>query len=379
MKLLLISPENRRRKKLIHWLRRHNVIIVGATTLNGIQILEAIARSTPHLVVFIEERIDADTEAVLAFVAANFRSVALVRLPFVSGDREVPHHWIDLLRKQLRRPLAPWVPMPYGAEMRLVFHDSDFNHFSRGDKIRAGSVGIERQCAGLFCLLDGAKRNHVRAKSYLAAIEASLAGLEPELTYRMVHRSYKALIWSRSLVTKFVAAIAHYVPGVQVDYLPFPAPVHSSLDYVHYEQPLEDRYALDALCRMDIHQSVAELLISSSQWIFTGQNGVVLVAEQCQLYGLARFMHQVAQAHIATVDRWLELPGAGAEEGLTREAHRQQGIVRDFWAWGSIFESPGMLSHLLRAYHDGPWKPGFDYPIIPTYADFVNTFKGIVE
>ena len=374
MKVLLLAPHNRRRKKLIHWLRRHKAIVVAAKTLKGILILEEIARCTPHLIAFAEEWVDADTEAVLIFIAQEFRSVALVRLPFVSGDREVPYHWTDLLRKRLRAPLAPWVPMPYGDEVRLVFHDPEFQHFSKGDKIVAGSLGIERQCAGLFCLLDGGKRNHVRAKAYLAAVEACLVGLEPELIYRMVHRSYKGLSWSRDLVTRFVAVIAHYIPGVEIDYLPFPAPIHSSIDYVHYEQPLEDRYALDALCRMQIHQSVEELLRSSSQWIFTGQSGVTLLAEQCQLYGLAAFLHQVAQAHIATVDRWLKQSGTGVEEDLTREARRQQGIVRDFWDWGLIFESPGMLPHLLRAYHDGSWKPDFQYPVILTYADFVDSF-----
>ena len=374
MKILLIAPDTRRRVTLIRWLRKQGAVIVGAKALTGIHILEEIARSTPHLVAFAEEKVDADTEAVLAFIAERFRSLALVRLPFVPGQKEVPHHWTDLLRKQLRVPVAPWVPVSYGDEVRLVFHDPQFNHFSKGDKIRAGSVDMERQCAGLFCLLDGAKRNHDRAKAYLAAVEASLPGLKAELAYRMAHRSYKGLSWSRELVSKFVAVIVHYIPGVQVEYLPSPAPV-PSIDYVHYDQPLEARYALDALCRMQIHQAVEELLISSAQWIFTGQSGITLLAEQCQLFGLAGFMHQVAQAHIAIMDRWLNPPAAGNEEDLSREVHRQLGIVRDFWDWGSIFESEGMLSHLIRAYHDGNWRPMYAYPAIATYAEFVNNLS----
>ena len=375
MKILLIASPNRRRTKLMRWLRRRHAIIVGTGTLQGIHILEEIARCTPHLVAFAEERVDADTEAVLAFVAAKFQSLALVRLPFVPGDREVPYYWTDLLMKQLRVPVAPWVPVPYGDEVRLVFHDPQFHYFSQGDKIRAGSYGIERQCAGLFRLLDGAKLNHLRAKAYLTAIEASLPGLESELAYRNVHRSYKGLSWSRELVTKFVAVVVHYIPGVEVDYLPPPAPIHPSVDYVHYDQPMEARYALDALCQMQIHHAVAELLISSSQWIFTGQKGITLLAEQCQLFGLAGFMHQIAKAHIAVMNRWLIPANATAEEDLSREEHRQMGVVRDFWAWGCIFETPDMLPHLLRAYHDGSWKPEFVYPYFPSYAEFVEKFS----
>jgi hypothetical protein len=195
----------------------------------------------------------------------------------------------------------------------------------------------------------------------------------------MVHRSYKGLSWSRDLVTRFVGVLVHYIPGVQLEYLPFPAPVHPSLDYVHYEQPFEDRYALDVLCRMQIHRSVEELLISCSQWIFTGQTGVTLLAEQCQLYGLAGFMHQVAQAHIAVMDRWLRPQGTGDAEGVPREVRRQLQTLRDFWDWGGLWESKGMLPHLLRAYHDGSWKPDSHFPVIPTYADFVDTFNGGVE
>ncbi len=375
MKILLIAPQNRRRTKLTRWLHRHDAIIVGMGVFRGIHILEEIARTSPHLVVFANDQVDSDTEAVLTFVSEKFRSVNLIRLPMMPGDREVPVVWTDFLLKTLKAPLPAYLPIPYAAESRLVFHDPAFDNFSWADKLTRGSLPIDHQIAKLFLLLDGGLRNHQLAQSYLALVEASMPGLDAELSYRWAHGSYKCLSWARDMVAKFASVLSHYVPGVEAENLPPPCPIHKSVDYVHYYQSNEGHYSLSVLSQLSINRAISELLIASSQWIFTGQGGVNLAAEQAQLFGLAKFMHQIAKAHVAVMDRWLKPDQVRAGEELSREAHRQEGIVRDFWDWGTDFEDRKTLAGLLDAYHQQTWRPNFNFPPFPSYSEFIDKYS----
>jgi hypothetical protein len=347
---------------------------VGTGRHKGIQILEQIAKLSPHFIIFSEEEVNSDTEAVLTFIEEKFETVSLIRLPPVPGSSDVPSIWGDLLLQKIKNPKPLYLPHAYANESRLVFHDPAFDNFSSHQKITSGSSPVDYQCAKLFRLLDGGKANHAHAKAYLTAIEESEPGLETEICYRMVHRSYKALSWTRDLAAKYISAAVHYVPSIERQFLPPPNPVHKSIDYVSYYQSDEGHYALSSLCQMRINPSVAELLVSSAQWVFSGQAGVTLLAEQAQLFGLAALLRQVVKSHVTLMEHWLD-PSRGIDEEVSRETHRHEGVFRDFWDLGSIFERRDTLAKLLQAYHSKSWKPDFAFPPLPTYSEFRDKYS----
>ena len=371
MKVLLIAPENRQRAKVIRWLQRNRALVVSVGVFPGIQLLQEIARTSPHLVVITVDQIDADTAFVLRFIEEQFQSLTLIRLPFDPSSRDMSFHWQDLLRAALKAKTVRHVPQPYAGEERLVFHDPEFNDFARTDKLSAGSPSLQRQTARLRQLLETGKVHHVQAKTYLEAIQASLAGLEQEIAYRVTHNSYKGLIWSRGLAAKYVAVLAHYVPGVEVRYLPPPGPVHSSIDYVSFYLGTDARYAIDAVTHLEVHPTVTELLIGLPDAIFLGQQGRSFLLEQTQVLGLAVLLGHIATAHVSLMDRWLDPEWKYGEPERSRKARREMKLFRDFWDLESLFLSEVTLPKLIEDFHRGKLQTDFSYPPAPTFAQFL--------
>ena len=371
MKILLLAPASRRRLKLIRWFRYYDALVVGVGLFPGIHLLEEIARTSPHVVVIALDSIDPDTAFTLRFVEEQFPSLRVVRLLGESGHK-IPAAWQDLLRTAFSSSPPLPAPQPYASSERLVFHDPRFNDFVRFDKLSAGSPSLTRQTTRLRQLLETGRRHHALAKNYLAAIQASLPGLEPEICYRMVHKSYKGLSWARELIAKYVSVLAHYVPGVEVRYLPLPAPLHPSIDYVPFELGADGQYAVGAVIGLEINPAVTELLAVLSHAAFTGQEPVTLLSAQTHLMGMTALMEQIAIAHVSLMDRWLDPHWTDGEQEHTRKAHRERDIFRDFWDLESLFATRATLPQLIEAFHGQKLRQEFSYPPAPPFAVFLK-------
>lgn len=370
MKILIITHSPSITRQLVGHVSTLNHIVVGSCEPIGASILEEIARTHPHFILFAAvSESNRDLSAVLQFLN-GLADVRLVKLQLDSNAEYLEPGWEDALREFLSEPIPLFASHSEAEGTKLVFHDAAFNNLLLPDKLKSNVSGrrANRQLAAeerrFRRLLAGAKAHHQHAEDYLRAVRQSLREVEWELSYRQTRGSYKALCWSRDLVGICSAVLVHYIPGIERAYLPRPTGcVHPQIGFVHYSIPLEGEYAIMALTSMKPNGAFIEMLLAATQIYFTGQSEGILLQQSNTWFGLARVMYYIAEAHVVLMTRWLHQDEEALVEEQTTIVHRQTGLLRDFWDMNLLFAEEGLWKDVLRHYWKDPSHHDFMFPV----------------
>ena len=197
-------------------------------------------------------------------------------------------------------------------------------------------------------------------------------GLDQELGYRFAHSSYKGLSWSRDLAAKWLALLAHFVPDVELEYLPAPCTSGPAVDYVHQYMPLDGLYAAMLVLFFEPMPAVRKGIDSLSIVGFTGQDDITLMALSLQCYWFAKFVQEVATAQMALMNIWLE-PAKADSNGPSRLTERNLDIFRDFHDMNYIVHWPDPLSAILKGYYAGTTR-AFKPWTLPSFKQFCELY-----
>ena len=292
--------------------------------------------------------------------------------------------WRAALQDRLAVPCRPYTPRRYADGTRRIFHDESLRAYSKGKLHRPhNDPGWEKECqrqeAAFLLQLHSGSRNHGAAQRYLACLMEQEPDLEQEICYRTCHTSYKGLCWARDLAARYCAVLAHYIFGVELDYLPSPHAASPSSDYVHQQPSLWSIYAVVVVAaghpRTTSSQEVSKLLHTC----FSGQTDEQLVQISTELFGLASLLRIVAVQQVRLMDWWLDPVQVRFADTLPRSTHRAAGIFREFWGMDYIIHSPAPLNSLLQGYHAGTTHL-VEYPIIaPSFREVSNVAKNHSE
>jgi hypothetical protein len=325
-----------------------HVVMALATTRENLFIL--VARHTPHFVVARAHDYTADVVELMQRYYPDIRAI--------TSDTE-NSHWQEDLKGILTSSLAAIQPRPYADDQRIVLHDSSLQKFSAKKKLKRPERegGWEKVCvkqeARFIRQLQGGQKNHQAAKLYLEHLQAQQPGLDGELYYRISHGSYKGLSWARDLAVRWLSLLAHYVPEVELQYLPLPTTPGPTVDYVHHLLSPEALYAVMVMLSAGMNPAIESNLRSLVVEGFEGQDDTALAGLSLSLFGLAKYLEGVARAQVSLMDGWLDPVHFADSLDTHRTYHRRAGTFRDFHDLAFIVSAPHPLIDILQGFHWG--------------------------
>jgi len=338
------------------------------------QLIQTIARTTPHRLVFHTPSRSATGHLILEQLSVLFPDLQVCSL---SGDLSLEQAvWQPALQEFLAQPVQPQAPRPYAEETRLVYHDTSLEAFWKGKLNRPErKEGWEATCsnqeARFVLQLQTAKKNHSAAKRYFECLTMQQVGLDQELAYRLAHGSYKALSWSRDLAVKWLALLAHYVPDAELEFLPLAGSPGPAIDFVHHDIGMEGMYAAALMLLSGIKPVLKNALNKLVTARFEGQDDDALLDLSLKLYGMAKMLEQVGRAQIELMDAWLDpaIVDRSEDQTVPRGESRNAGIFRDFHDLTFIVLSPEPLASILRGFHTGATYVE-ERRYLPSFAEF---------
>jgi hypothetical protein len=377
-KVVLFASDFESGRTVLQMIKETNDHIVE-TVAEGNQVIEEIARTTPHLFVAI---LPAEPE--LQAFARDGINELFPNLPvcLVDGDlAQEDNRWRQDLAEALADPIQPECPRPYAEGNRVVFHDESLRAFWKGKLSRPQQVeGWEKTCANqearFHLQLQTGRNNHHAAIIYFECLRAQQAELDREISYRLAHGSYKALSWSRDLAAKWLALLAHYVTDTEVQFLPLATTPGPAIDFVHHDMPVEGVYATSLILSSGVKASVAEAIKELVTTRFDQQDENTLLSTSLKLYGMAKFLEQVGTAQIELMQGWLNPTVVDrAEDREVPRGGRVAGIYRDFYDLTFIVASPEPLDSILKAFHAGTTDIE-DRQFLPSFKEFRRIWRG---
>ena len=373
MKVIIFAADFASTHQLMLEIKKTDHLVVE-TVDEPDQLVREIARTTPHLLVAHAPEESEAGLLILCQVRILFPDLAVCLL---TGDLSTEQdRWHPALQKLLVQPIQPPAPRPYAEEIRLVCHDTSLEAFRKGKLNRPErKEGWEEICsnqeARFVLQLQAARKNHSSAKHYFECLSMQQAGLDQELAYRLAHGSYKALSWSRDLAVRWLALLAHYVPDVELEYLPLAGTPGPAIDYVHHVISTEGMYAAVLLFLSGMKPAIKNTIKALILARFEGQDDDALLDLSLKLYGMSKFLEQVGRAQIELMDVWIAPAGVTRPEdrNVPRGESRNAGIYRDFYDLTSIVLSPEPLASILRGFHAGTTYVE-EYRHLPSFAEF---------
>jgi hypothetical protein len=372
-KVLLYSSDFESGRTVLQQIKETNEHFVESVEDSN-ELVEEIARTTPHLLIVILPAEPAWLLNVLAGIDDLFPDLPVC---LVAGDlSQEDNPWRQDLAESLSQPIKPEVPRPYAEDSRIVLHDESLRALWRGKLNRPQQVeGWEKTCAhqeARFVLqLQTARKNHDAAKNYFECLRTQQAGLNQEIAYRLPHGSYKALSWARELAAKWLALLAHYIPDAELQFLPRAGTPGPAVDYVHHDVPIDSVYAATLMLCSTVKASVGEAIKELVTTKFDRHDDNALFATSLKLYGMAKFLEQVGTAQIELMDAWLDpsIVNRAGDREVPRGEHRNAGIYRDFYDLPYIVVSPEPLDSILKGFHAGTTYVK-ERPFLPSFAEF---------
>lgn len=372
-KILLFTTYDKFDPLLMRKIESGNHLVMETVTDPDLLIHE-IARTTPHLLI-VHTSVKSDISNLVReriHVLFPELPICLLRGCLSKGDAL----WQDTLKISLNQPLNPQTPRAYADNQRVVCHDVSLHALWQGKLNRPKQTpGWEHICsqqeARFIVQLQTGRKNHGIAKHYFACLQQQQLGLDQELTYRLVHGSYKALCWSRDLAIKWLALLAHYVPDVELQFLQVAGTPGPAIDYVHHDTRIEGVYAATMLLQGKVKPTIENAVTELVTTRFDQQDDNSLLALSLKIYGLAKMLEQVAMAQIALMDAWLNpaIVDKTGEADVPRGEQRNAGIYRDFYDLTFIVNSPEPLASILRGFHAGTTRVEHGR-MFPTFAEF---------
>src|ERR1700678_3884212 len=145
------------------------------------QLIQTIARTTPHRLVFHTPSISATGHLILEQLSVLFPDLQVCSL---SGDLSLEQAvWQPALQEFLAQPVQPQAPRAYAEETRLVYHDTSLEAFWKGKLNRPErKEGWEATCsnqeARFLLQLQTGRKNHPAAKRYFECLTVQQVGLD---------------------------------------------------------------------------------------------------------------------------------------------------------------------------------------------------------
>jgi len=345
MKLILIHADQNARNHLKKMLDDLDHIVIAESD-HPRRLLGDIAKHQPHAII-AGELPSVFEDGTFPPLQDTVVLVPVVRLPNVATDESL----ISFLKEALEKV---WIehqsrpPRPYSTEdQRLVLMDDGYRKYAQDQKLGTDVSGDPDKDKEIFIRqVHCARRNHQAAQRYLRQLLKTERGLHVEVAYRNVHASYK-IYWSREHALRWASVLAHYVEGVQIEYLPSATSPSPQLDFLHYEAPPESVYVAAALVGHGFNSSLVPAFCSILNKKYTAQSTQELQGEAIYLAGWCALLREVAIAQVRVMTQILDLDSPWhSGQQLKRSIHRAEGIYGDFWQLPSLRQNPGKMRDL---------------------------------
>lgn len=373
MKFILIHANPTTRRNLTHALNELNHIVVAEPTQSGALIL-ALAKHQPHAVLVGHLPPNLSREAVVSIGEQVPRS-PVVWLPDDESRDSILLYLEDALKRIASLPAGKTIQPYSSGQQRLVLHDERYRPFAQEEKLgETAAFNCDRANEEdlFFRQICCARRNQASARQYLEQVLATDEGLRPEWAYRISHGpSYKVYGWLREHAMRFASVLAHFIEGVEVEYLPSAATPSTTLDFLHYQPPIESLYAASALIGHGFRPGLVPGFRSILAMKFTGQPEEQLVADAIVLAGWCAFLREVAVAHVAFFDAVLDVTSdwhVGREPA--RFLHYAEATCLDFWSFPWLRQNLEHMRELARLAITEDLTPVEPRHFIAPYRDF---------
>lgn len=378
MKTLIFHPDAAARQTIRHQIERLDHVVMHENA-SVQQILLHVSKHQPHVIIIAEFdpvlRIQIET----LFDQLALRS-PIIWLPLASSGFELE----ALIQVELTQ-LASTPPttrlVRYCDDFRQVIRDIAYVAYEDGGKQNLPpaseneSEELLREKDIFAQQVERATRNHAAARHYLRQVmvtDRGGGGLQREVVYRAVHSSHK-IFWERDHIYRWVGVLAHYLPGVELAYLPPPAPPSPKLDFLAHSSSAECRYTATALQLHGFKPSWMPALQLVLERKFIGQNEEALLEETLILSGWSALLREIAQAQVRVMTCALDPSLPWYTDGLPHRAlHRSSQTYCDFWNLRRLRENP----HLLRPVADAVVVGGMKLPttqsLLPHFRHFLQ-------
>lgn len=246
------------------------------------------------------------------------------------------------------------------AENRQIHYAPEFSQFTTGEKLNRPSHGpgweaaLTLEMQKLQSLLQGAQCNHSRARHYHRLLCETVGEELQEACYRVLHGSFKGWFYTREELARWLAVVAHYMPGIEVSHLPPPGDVGAAHRYIHYYPTDEAHYAL-ASATLYAHEALHECMKEVLDCRWTGKvDGCNLLWLSNCLRGWCDYAREIAHAHIRLFDWWLKTEVSLDDiVRAPRSQRRNMQILCEYWKLPHLRETPQALAATIQIFHEG--------------------------
>ena len=331
----------------------------------GDDLISLVASTEPHLVVIFRDGPDASDALQSRLREAGFY------LPILTIDaRSVDDRQLDEVWRRLQSCSRNYSGFEFDSEdYEILTETSPEEDTQAASAVSSDSAAQENR---FLALLTVAKTHHCKARAYLKAARATERHCKSDWVLSVLAENSTAYLW-RTQLFRYVSALAHYVPGVDVECLPLAYPPSSKLDYLPTALAPHAYYALCAVRAFGINPQCSQALWEVGQL----QAGVEKrVSSDCaQFAGWARLVRKTASANIDFLDACLaNNPARLAAMEEARHGQNQRRIFCHWWNLTEFVDAPERLSGLVGEFHAGRRSEG-----IPAFDSFFRFTERIQE
>ncbi|HUB66865.1 MAG TPA: hypothetical protein VL981_05210 [Candidatus Methylacidiphilales bacterium] len=375
MKLIVIHADPPTRRNLVQLLDELNHVVVAEPSQPE-ELLNALARHQPHAVIVGHLSPHFSKETLLS-IEECVPSAPILWLPD-DDSKSSPRLYLEDALQRLASPPAAKKIQPYCSEQqRLIVHDDRYRPFAPEEKFKTTTTSQfdpERE-EDLFLLqVCSARQNQASARRYLEQLLATDLGLQPECAYQTAHASYK-VYWLREHAMRFASVLAHYIDGVETEYLPSPATPSTTVDFLHYEPSAESLYVASALTEHGFCPAFMPSFRSILGRKFVGQPDELLIADAIFLSGWCAFLREVAVAQVQFMATVLDVNSKWQKSRKpSRSLLRAEAIFSDFWSLSCLRQHPDRMRELARVALTEELTPVAPCIYVAPYRDFWKTY-----
>jgi len=381
MKLILIHAEATVRNHLKKMLNDLDHIIVAEPN-HPRRLLGDIARHQPHAIL-VGELPPGFTDGTFPPLEDQVALVPVVHIPpGVTGEPLVTY-FIGALKEVSEHHTTKCL-QPYSTdEQRLVLQDDRYKKYAQTEKLGTNlpsDSDAEKEIVvrQIHCALQ----NHQKARRYLAQLlKIENTGYRSEIAYRVTHDSYKVM-WARDFALKYASVLGFYLSGVEVEYLPPPAPPSPHLDFLSYEASPEGVYLAAALVQHGFRKSLLPGFCAMVNKKYTGQSAEDLANDAIVFLGWCSFLREVARAQVHLMDQILDPASRwwATDQSPARKTHRAEGIYGDFWCLPFLRQNPSRFRDLAYLCVHEWLSPSVPVTTIAPYRSFFEAYQaGLTE
>ena len=208
-----------------------------------------------------------------------------------------------------------------------------------------------KQANRFLALLECGTRHHRLACAYHRAAVRSHRSCEREWTIGAIIGGPFSLLW-RTQLSRYLATLAHYLPGVDVQCVPLPHPPANPFDSVQNPFSAEGWYAFSALCAFGLHKPFANEL--QKLLAVDGDPETHSLPSIAGLAGWTTFFQRIACAHIRVMGATLTSDSSQLLSLKTnRHTCNQHRLFCRVWGLPMFVEAPEALADLVDEFRAG--------------------------